>query len=93
MYIYSLGFTLQNYNRVMEHTRYLLLTRSTSVIGLLSRTERGVRKIADVCLVHSTCTCTLPASYSPFLTDQCLIHIRDAAHSDSKSHTTPVVIA
>ena len=52
MYIYSLGFTLQNYNRVMEHTRYLLLTRSTSVIGLLSRTERGVRKIADVCLVH-----------------------------------------
>jgi len=34
MYIYSLGFTLQNYNRVMEHTRFLLLTRSTSLIQI-----------------------------------------------------------
>jgi len=93
MYIFSLGLTLQNYNRVMEHTRFLLLTRSTSVIELLSRTEKGVRKIADVCLVHWTCICTLPVSYSPFLTDRCQPHIRDAAHSDSKSHTTPVVIA
>ena len=29
----SLGFTLQDCNRVLEHTRFLLLTRSTSVEG------------------------------------------------------------
>ena len=56
----SLGFTIQDCNRVMEHTHFLLLTRSTSVKGCCSRIEREARKIADVPL-------TLPASYFLFL--------------------------
>ena len=50
----SLGFTLQDCNRVMEHTRFLLLTRNTSVEGYCSKieTERS-EKDRRVYLLHS----------------------------------------
>ena len=48
------GFTLQDCNRVMEHTRFLLLTRSTSAEDCCSRIERGMRKIAE-CTSYTTC--------------------------------------
>ena len=50
----SLGFTLQDCNRVMEHTRFLLLTRSTSVEGCCLRIEREARKIAE-CTSYTPC--------------------------------------
>jgi len=56
----SLGFTLQDCNRVMEHTRFLLLTRSTAVEGYWSRIERKRERSQSVPV-------TLPASYSLFM--------------------------
>ena len=50
----SLGFTLQDCNRVMEHTRFLLLTRSTSAEGCCLRIEREARKIAE-CTSYTPC--------------------------------------
>jgi len=52
----SLGFTLQDCNRVQEHTRFLLLTRSTSVEGWCLRIEREAtqRKIAE-CTSYTPC--------------------------------------
>ena len=50
----SLGFTLQDHNRVMEQPRFLLLTRSTSVLGCASRIETGVRIIAE-CTSYTPC--------------------------------------
>jgi len=50
----SLGVTLQDCNRVMEHTRFLLLTRSTSAEGCCSRIERKARKIAE-CTSYTPC--------------------------------------
>jgi len=38
----------------MEHTRFLLLTRSTSVEGCCSRIEREARKIAE-CTSYTPC--------------------------------------
>ena len=49
-----LGFTLQDCNRVMEHPRFLLFTRSTSVGGCCSRIERKARKIAE-CTSYTPC--------------------------------------
>jgi len=43
----SLGFILQDCNRVMEHTRFFLLTRSTSAEGCCLRIEREARKVAE----------------------------------------------
>ena len=51
----SLGFTLQDCTRVMEHTRFLLLTRNTSVEGCCLKIEREARNIAE---------CT---SYTPYV--------------------------
>jgi len=50
----SLGFTLQDCNRVMERARFLYLTRSTSVEGCCSRIEREARKIAE-CTSYTPC--------------------------------------
>jgi len=50
----SLGFTLQDCNRVMEHTRFLLFTRSTSVEGCCLRIEREAKKIAE-CTSYTPC--------------------------------------
>jgi len=50
----SLGFTLQDCNRVREHTRFLLLTRSTSVEGCCSRIEKEARTIAE-CTSYTPC--------------------------------------
>jgi len=50
----SFGFTLQDCNRVMEHTCFLLFTRSTSLEGCCSRIEREVRKIAE-CTSYTPC--------------------------------------
>jgi len=61
----SLGFTLQDCNRVMEHTRFLLLKRSTSVEGCCSRIEREARKIAE-CTSYTPCVLL-----SFFLNDSC----------------------
>ena len=50
----SLGFTLQDCIRVMEHTHFLLLTRSTSVEGCCSRIKREARKITE-CTSYTPC--------------------------------------
>jgi len=56
----SLGFTLQDCNRVKEHTRFLLLTRSTSVEGCCRGLKEKRERSQSVPL-------TLSASYSLFL--------------------------
>jgi len=50
----SLGFTLQDFNGVMKHTRFLLLTRSTSVESCCLRIEIEARKIAE-CTSYTPC--------------------------------------
>jgi len=55
------GFTLQDGNRVMEHTRFLLLTRSTSAEDCCLRIEREARKIAE-CTSYTPCVLL---SFSP----------------------------
>jgi len=57
----SLGIPLQDCNRVTNHTRFLLLTRSTSVEDCCSRIERGARKIAE-CTSYTPCVLL---SFSP----------------------------
>jgi len=63
----SLGFTLQDCNRVMEHTRFLLLTRSTSVEG----SARGLKEKRER---SQSVPLTLPASCSLFLHQQAAKH-------------------
>ena len=55
----SLWFTLKDCNRVLEHTRFLLLTRSTSAEDCCSRIERGGERLQSV-------PPTLPASHFLF---------------------------
>ena len=59
----SLEFTLQDCNRVMEHTCFLFLTRSTSVEGCCLRIEREARKIAE-CTSYTPCILLSLSSFS-----------------------------